>query len=74
MNCYTYSMWFNEAIFPILQDFAELSSSILENEQIGESCIISTIINQHGLDITNTCKMMKYVLTFASHIGMDMLF
>lgn len=67
----SYGKWFDEAIFPILEDFAEVSSSILEIERNDDSYIISTITNQYGLDIADTCKMMKYALTFASYIGMN---
>lgn len=32
---------------------------------------MTLIKNEQGLDITENCKMMKYALAFANHIGID---
>ena len=66
-----YAEWFDSAILPILQDFSEMTSSVLEVEKPGKTHIVTTIKNEQGLDITENCKMMKYALIFASYIGID---
>ncbi|RFZ78807.1 hypothetical protein DS742_11915 [Lacrimispora amygdalina] len=66
-----YAKWFDIAILPILQDFSEMTSSVLEVEKPGKTHIVITIKNEQGLDITENCKMMKYALAFANHIGID---
>lgn len=66
-----YAEWFDSAILPILQDFSEMTSSVLEVEKLGKTHIVTTIKNEQGLDITENCKLMKYALVFANYIGID---
>jgi len=66
-----YAEWFNTAILPILQDFSEMTSSVLEIEKLEKTHIVTTIKNEQSLDITESSKLMKNVLSFASHIGIE---
>lgn len=40
-----YAKWFDIAILPILQDFSEMTSSVLEVEKPGKTHIVITIKN-----------------------------
>ena len=62
--------WFSVAILPCIQDYAEMKSSNLIFESNG-SVMIATLKNQYGFDITESCKVMKTIISLANHIGID---
>ena len=64
-------IWFNTALLPILQDYAELTSSFLQVEPDDTGIIIATIKNSMGLDIGESHKCMKMLLGLATHIGVN---
>lgn len=67
-----YYDWFDQIILPILKDFTELNTAILQIEKNDNICVIATI-KSDGLDITEICKPVKWALAFADHIGINVL-
>lgn len=65
------TQWFEVAIFPILKDFAEMTSSVLEIERPQTAHFIATLSNKYGFDITESCQAMRFLLTFSNHIGIN---
>ena len=63
--------YFNIAILPVLKDFAELTSSILEIEKDDNHIITASFKNTRRMDITESCVCMKMILNAASHITVD---
>lgn len=50
--------WFDTAIFPILKDYAERTSSILDVERDRETIIQATLCNSCGLDISSDSRYL----------------
>ena len=67
-----YRNWFDAAILPLLKDFAEITSSILEIDAQSETYIIATIKNEYRFDITESCRAMRSLLILAEHISIDL--
>ncbi len=66
-----YFQWFDIAVLPILQDFAEMTSSILTIEKDGITHITATLSNPCGLNITESCRYVKALLILTDDIGID---
>lgn len=67
-----YRNWFDAAILPLLKDFAEMTSSILEIDAQSETYIIATIKNEYRIDITESCRAIRSLLILAEHISIDL--
>lgn len=63
--------WFDLAILPVLKDFAELTSSILEIERGTKNIITANIKNTNMVCITESCICFKMVLLGAAQIAID---
>ncbi len=63
--------WFHVAILPILQDFADMTASVLQLEADNKTIVVATIKNPLGLDITQSCNCMKMLFSLANHIGIN---
>ena len=62
---------FENLILPVLQDFAELTASVLIIEKSEETQVITaTLKNFHGFDITQSCKCFRSLLIMADYIGL----
>lgn len=61
--------WFDNAILPVLQDFAEMTTSLLEIEK-NDYLITATLSNQNSIDFTSNC-MARLALFSAAHIEID---
>lgn len=64
-------IWANNAILPILKDFAEVTSSVLQVDTDNPRILVATLKNTAGFDITESCKCMKLIFDLANHIGID---
>ena len=63
--------YFDNAILPVLQDFAELTSSLLVIEESNRSSTVTAILkNSCSLDITESCRCMRGIFVIASYINM----
>ena len=65
------SQWFEVAILPVLKDFAEMTSSILEIDRPQPAYFVATLSNEYGFDITESCRAMRFLLNFSNHIGIS---
>lgn len=64
---------FDNLILPILQDFAELTASVLIIEKNEENQDVTVIFkNKFGFDVTRNCKIMCGVLAIADYIGISL--
>ena len=64
-------VYFDNAILPVLQDFANLTSSLLLTEENNEKqTITATLKNSCSLDITESCRCMRGIFVIASYINM----
>lgn len=62
--------YFYHAILPILQDFAEITSSLLIVEEHNQT--IEVIFkNSYGFDLTESCKYMRSIFVIANHISIS---
>ncbi len=62
--------YFYHAILPILQDFAEITSSLLIVEEHNQT--IEVIFkNSYGFDLTESCKYMRSIFVIANHISIN---
>ena len=64
--------YFNNAILPILQEFGEMTYSLLvveENDK--EQIIVVSLRNQYGFDITESCRYMRGLFVIANHISIN---
>ncbi len=69
----TATAYFHNAILPAMKEFAEMSGCLLTIEEISNmQAIIATFQCSNGLDITESCRLMKGWLTIANHIGISM--
>lgn len=66
-----FSNWFDVTIFPILEDFSKMTGSVLCIEKPTPTQVIATISNRLGLDITDSCRWIRYLLSVANHIGIN---
>lgn len=63
--------WFDNSILPLLKEYAELTSSILDVERDKRELIQATLRNSCGLEITETCKGLYMALIMAVQIIVD---
>lgn len=64
--------YFNNAILPVLQEFGEMTYSLLvveENDK--EQIIVVSLKNQYGFDITESCRYMRGLFVVANHISIN---
>ncbi|MCB7067687.1 hypothetical protein LI031_27945 [Enterocloster citroniae] len=61
--------WFDNAILPVLRDFAEMTTSLLEIEK-NAYLITATLCSQNSIDFTKNC-MARLALFSAAHIEID---
>lgn len=65
-----YNRWFDHSILPVLRDYAQVTSSLLQIER--DSGTIDVLIrNNRGLDITENCRGMYMALMMAVHIFIE---
>lgn len=62
--------WFQSAILPPIQAFAEMTYSRLSIET-NEATVIATLENRQGLDIAESCRVIRTLITFSNHIGIN---
>lgn len=65
-------VYFNSAILPVLQEFGEMTYSLLvveENDK--EQVIVASLRNQYGFDITESCRYMRSLFGIANHISIN---
>lgn len=63
--------FFDTTIQPALIDFAEMTSSLLMIQECdNQNVIITTIVNNGGVDITESCKAMRGILVMANCISL----
>jgi len=62
---------FDSAILPVLQDFAEITSSILTVEKDDKAIITTTLTNNYGFDITESCRSMRALINLSNHIAIN---
>ncbi len=62
--------YFDAAILPALKEFAKMTSSLLlVKECDNRYSIVVTIQNEHGFDITESCRVMKSLFVIADCIA-----
>ena len=66
-----YTEWFNTAILPVLKEYAERTSSILDIERDRETLIQATLRNSCGLDISSDSHRLYMAVMSAVHIFVD---
>lgn len=69
-ECQRYNRWFDHTLLPVLKDYAQVTSSLLQIER-DTNTIDVLIRNSRGLDITENCKGMYMALLMAVHIFME---
>ena len=62
--------WFNNALTPILQEFAELNSARLEIENT-ENTIEATISNKEGFYIADSNRFFRSILSVANVLSVS---
>lgn len=60
--------WFKTIILPILQDFAERTSSSFEMEQDGRNIIAVSLRNSNDIEIAGYSPYIKFALSLATSI------
>ena len=63
--------WFNEALFPILNEFAAVSGCCLKIDQDACGGMTVTLRSKYGVDITANQKQMHMAIAFADHIAVN---
>ncbi len=66
-----FKKWFDEAIFPILNEFAAVSGCCLKIDQDGCGDMTATLSSKCGVDITAKQKRMHMAIAFADHIAVN---
>lgn len=62
--------WFNTAILPALQEYAMMTASCLTIES-NDDIMVATLENRHGLDITESCRVIRALISLANHIDIN---
>ncbi len=65
-----WNTWFDNAILPILKDFAELTGSVLEISR-DRRVIETTFRNAGSIDITENCLFMRSAIATAVYISIS---
>lgn len=63
--------WFNSAILPVLKEYAELTSSILDVERDKKEIIQATLRNSCGLSFSYDCRCLYMAVIMASYVAVD---
>ncbi|RHB47651.1 hypothetical protein DW886_03590 [Enterocloster aldenensis] len=63
--------WFDTAILPVLKEYAEQTSSILDIERDREMLIQATLRNACGLDISSDSHCLYMVIMSTVHLSVD---
>lgn len=63
--------WFDTAILPVLKEYAEQTSSILDIERDRETLIQATLRNPSGLDISSKGRYLYMAIISAVHLFVD---
>ena len=66
-----FKKWFNEALFPILNEFAAASGCCLKIDQDACGGMTVTLRSKYGVDITANQKQMHMAIAFADHIAVN---
>ena len=66
-----FKKWFNEALFPILNEFAAVSGCCLKIDQDACGGMTVTLRSKYGVDITANQKQMHMAIAFADHIAVN---
>lgn len=66
-----FAKWFNESVFPILNEFAAASGCCLKIDQDGCGDMTATLRSRCGVDITAKQKRMHLAIAFADHIAVN---
>ena len=66
-----FKKWFNEALFPILNEFAAVSGCCLKIDQDACGGMTVTLRSKYGVDITANQKQMHMAIAFADHIAVQ---
>ena len=62
--------WFDPAIVPLLQEYAEMSSGLLEINKDDSGIVTANLKQERGFTITENC-MLRSILLMAHNISMD---
>ena len=62
--------WFDSAIVPLLQEYAEMSSGLLEINKDDSGIVTANLKQERGFTITENC-MLRSILLMAHNISMD---
>lgn len=63
--------WFDTAILPVLKEFAELTSSILDIERDKKEIIQATLRNSCGIEFSSGCRCMYVAVIMAAQVMVD---
>lgn len=63
--------WFDTAILPVLKEYAEQTSSILDIERDRETLIQATLRNACGLDISSDSHCLYIAIMSTVHLSVD---
>lgn len=63
--------WWNNSIFPVIKEFAELTSSILDVERDQPDIIQVTLRNHNGIEFTNDCRCLYMAIIMAVMVIVD---
>lgn len=63
--------WFDTAILPVLKEYAEQTSSILDIERDREMLIQATLRNACGLDISSDSRCLYMAIMSTVHLSVD---
>ena len=66
-----FKKWFNEALFPILNEFASVSGCCLKIDQDACGGMTVTLRSKYGVDITANQNQMHMAMAFADHIAVN---
>lgn len=64
--------WFQEAVIPVLKDFAEITESVMTVKQMEGSIYEIILKNPYGYDITEDSRSLRIMMGLAVHIGIEM--
>lgn len=63
--------WFDKTVLPILQEFAEQTSSTLDVLRDKKEIIQATLRNSCGIGFSYNCRCLYMVIIMASYVAVD---
>lgn len=60
--------WFQEAVIPVLKDFAEITESVMTVKQMEGSIYEIILKNPYGYDITEDSRRLRAMMELAVHM------